>query len=571
MVIGAQPPRTLRFGVMCSGTVFDAWQARCIEALLALDGVEPGLLVIDARDRPSRRATDRFTRLARSENALWKGFNDGFVARRSAALRKVDLSEAFASVPRLECRVTKRGRWSEIFDDADVDAINDHRLDFVLRFAFGIVRGRVLEAAKFGIWSFHHDDEAVYRGGPPCFWEIYEGDAVTGVMLQRLTDRLDAGVVLHKGHVRTVASSYAKNSDAAHFAGASFPAKICGDIRAGVLDHLEAVPAAADAPIRHNPTNRQMLTFFARVARSYVGGQVRSSLFRDHWNVGVVDAGVERFLEPTFVPDTRWLPTPAGRQIYVADPFGIASHDAILVEAYDQRTQKGVIRAIDADSGAGSAGESVIPESAHTSYPFLLTHESQIYCVPELARARGVRLFRATRFPTGWEAVGTLVPDVAAVDPTIVHHDDRWWLFFTDRDVDSNADLHIWHAPDLLGPWEPHTSNPVKTDVRSSRPAGTPFVHDGRLYRPAQDCSTTYGGGLVINEVEVLTAHRFRERVVRTVSADPRSPYPAGCHTLSAAGTRTLLDGKRRVFAGREAGAVLLAKSRRALRRRHTA
>ncbi|HEY5011815.1 MAG TPA: hypothetical protein VIK61_03805 [Acidimicrobiia bacterium] len=554
---------------MCSGTVFDAWQGRCLEALLALDGVEPGLLIIDARDRPSHRAIDRFTRLARSENLLWKGFNDGFVARRSEALRKVDLGAAFASVPQLECRVTKRGRWSEIFADADVEAINDHRLDFILRFAFGIVRGRVLEAARFGIWSFHHDDEAVYRGGPPCFWEIYEGDAVTGVMLQRLTDRLDAGVVLHKGHVRTVASSYAKNSDAAHFAGASFPAKICGDIRAGVVDHLEGEPARADAPIRHNPTNRQMLTFLARVARGFVGGQVRSSLFRDHWNVGVVDAPIERFLDPAFVPDTRWLPSPAGRKIYVADPFGIESRDVILVEAYDQRTQKGVIRAIDAASGAGSDGESVIPESEHTSYPFLLTHESQIYCVPESARARGVRLFRATRFPSEWEAVATLVPDVAAVDPTIVRHADRWWLFFTDRDVDSNADLHVWHAPDLFGPWEPHTSNPVKTDVRSSRPAGTPFVHDGRLYRPAQDCSTTYGGGLVINEVEVLTAHRFRERVVRAVRPDPRSPYPSGCHTLSAAGTRTLIDGKRRVFAGRESGAMLLAKCRRALERRH--
>ncbi len=45
----------------------------------------------------------------------------------------------------------------------------------------------------------------------------------------------------------------------------------------------------------------------------------------------------------------------------------------------------------------------------------------------------------------------------------------------------------------LEGPWEPHRRNPVKCDVRGSRPAGTPFVHGGELYRPAQDGSKRYG------------------------------------------------------------------------------
>jgi hypothetical protein len=32
------------------------------------------------------------------------------------------------------------------------------------------------------------------------------------------------------------------------------------------------------------------------------------------------------------------------------------------------------------------------------------------------------------------------------------------------------------------------------------------------------------------------------------VRPDPAGPYPAGLHTIAAAGDRTLLDGKRRVF-----------------------
>src|SRR5213596_456309 len=56
-----------------------------------------------------------------------------------------------------------------------------------------------------------------------------------------------------------------------------------------------------------------------------------------------------------------------------------------------------------------------------------------------------------------------------------------------------------------LGPWRPHPGNPVKVDVRSSRPAGGPFLFGGNLYRPAQDCSRTYGGGITINRVTHLS------------------------------------------------------------------
>ena len=63
------------------------------------------------------------------------------------------------------------------------------------------------------------------------------------------------------------------------------------------------------------------------------------------------------------------------------------------------------------------------------------------------------------------------------------------------------TDLHIWWSDDLFGQWRPHAANPVKIDARSARPAGTPFVHAGTLYRPAQDCSHTYGGAVAICRV----------------------------------------------------------------------
>jgi len=90
--------------------------------------------------------------------------------------------------------------------------------------------------------------------------------------------------------------------------------------------------------------------------------------------------------------------------------------------------------------------------------------------------------------------------------------------------------------------------NPVKCDVRSSRPGGTPFVHDGALYRPAQDSSKSYGGALTINRITSLSQDEFREEPRVHLEPFRDSPYPDGLHTLSAAGSITVLDGKRMAF-----------------------
>jgi hypothetical protein len=110
------------------------------------------------------------------------------------------------------------------------------------------------------------------------------------------------------------------------------------------------------------------------------------------------------------------------------------------------------------------------------------------------------------------------------------------------------SELHLWYSSSAQGPWQAHPDNPVKIDVRSARPGGTPFYADGVLYRPAQDCSRVYGGRIVINRVTTLTPTAFHEEPAATVDPDPAGPYPAGLHTLSAVGDVTLLDAKRMVF-----------------------
>ena len=74
---------------------------------------------------------------------------------------------------------------------------------------------------------------------------------------------------------------------------------------------------------------------------------------------------------------------------------------------------------------------------------------------------------------------------------------------------------------------------------------GTLIVNNGKLLRPAQDSSRTYGGAIVINEITELTETTFAEREYKRIDPDGKWKYNSGLHTLSPMGTdRTLIDAK---------------------------
>jgi hypothetical protein len=311
-------------------------------------------------------------------------------------------------------------------------------------------------------------------------------------------------------------------------------------------------------------------SFGVRQAYRKVARVLRGAVRHEQWGVGIVDAPIESFLRPASLPPVNWAPNPSSRH-YVADPFGLPNGESpvLLVEAFDYVRRRGHVATLSPSDANDVDLQPIFPPNGHMSYPYLFTWRGDVYCTPENSAQRNVTLWRAVDFPREWERVCTLVDDFPAADPTVVRHGGRWYLFGTDAELGNDSNLHIYHAEDLTGPWHPHELNPVKTDARSARPAGTPFTFDGRLYRPAQDGSTRYGGALVINEVTTLTPSAFDETVVAHVAPDPTGPFPKGLHTLASIGTKTVIDGRRETLVplsllGR--AAVLLSRRNHAWR-----
>jgi hypothetical protein len=274
-----------------------------------------------------------------------------------------------------------------------------------------------------------------------------------------------------------------------------------------------------------------------------------ASLIRhEQWNIGLVHTPIHSLLELDALPKIEWLPS-LRTEKYRADAFGLERDGRLFIfyELFNYRSFLGKLYCIELDNVMfDSVGCEILNLPYHASYPFILEYEGKIYCIPETKSANRIDMFVADEFPYKWTKVRTLLPNFSGVDPTIIKHNQLWYLFCGAGE--GGHDLYIWYAEDPLGTWHSHRRNPVKSGDQRSRPGGTPFVHKGTLYRPAQDGSKTYGGGIIIYSIAHLSPDEFGERVHTTISPRPEWPYCHGLHTISAVGGITLIDAKRYVF-----------------------
>ena len=448
-------------------------------------------------------------------------------------------------------------------EEAALARLRSSDLDFVLSFADAVSPPQIMDATRYGVWRFHFGDWVRYRGGPPGFWEVYDGASVTSALLTRLLPDRDSVLVLRDGHFRTDSLSYTRNREHILARVGRWPAQVCLDIRNGATSRFSANALRGAAQVRCAPGRPELFICSCRIAARKVQVAWRSLFRHDQWNVGLVEQPIAAFLKPQSRAPVKWLPSPKREELR-ADPFGVLRDGrlTILCEHFSYRDHRGFIVAIESMNAAQATRVTIGPVPAvHMSYPLLLPTSERLFCLPEMSEAHEISLYASERFPDRWVKSATLIKDTAIVDATLFQHGEHWWLAGSEvAAFGANCELHLWYAPGIMGPWIAHPGNPVKVDIRSARPAGTPFVHDGVLYRPAQDCAATYGARVMINRVLTLTPQEFREEEAVAVDPDRAGPYASGLHTLSQVGGSTLIDGKRFIFVPAEFRRVLLKK-----------
>jgi hypothetical protein len=207
----------------------------------------------------------------------------------------------------------------------------------------------------------------------------------------------------------------------------------------------------------------------------------------------VIAPGDATDIETAFVADPFMIRTGVGWFMFF-EVLPVHSNDGKISVA---RSQDGLVWEYD---------RVVLNQEFHLGYPYVFEWESQFYMVPETRGAGAVKLFEAVEFPTEWVFVKDLIRGNFA-DPSPFQFEGRWWMFV----LRGHEELMLYTSEVLEGPWQEHPKSPLIHGRSATRPAGGPFIHDGKVIRFTQDDIPDHGRGVRAFQVDVLTPDEYEE------------------------------------------------------------
>lgn len=533
----------LRCIILGNSFIFRKWQASCILSLS--DKADIVLLVMNNNPLPPGCLLNKIKSYP-YRSLIYRLMMRFFIRFDSA--QPSDMSDFFRFVPVMKCKTEFKGKFTEYFSDDDIQKIRSFKPDFILRFGFNIIKGEILDVAPYGVWSYHHSDEEKYRGGPPVFWEIFNNDPVTGAMLQRLTSRVDAGVVLKKGWFKTIMHSYKETYDAVLEESSSWVAGVCGEILRGNHELFAREPSGSQAKMNRYPDNIQALLFILKMIKNKILFHWQDLFMPEHWKIGIAERNAEEVILNGFPEKITWLES-KNREKYFADPFIYDSggYKVLMCENYSYKTSCAAIQEFGIENnGFIGVNDSVFDNGVHHSFPFTINYCGEILCLPESSISDKSVLYQFDQSGKAWNSLSVIM-DEPLVDPVLFRYNGYWWLFCTRKDRNTCLNLFIYFAKEISGPYLPHQSNPVITDIRSARMAGGILESEGHLFRPAQDCSETNGGAIRFFKIKTLTESKYEEELIRVIHS-PDKKFSRGMHTFSGIPGLTAIDVKMNKF-----------------------
>jgi hypothetical protein len=542
-------PRPLRIALLIDSFFQPRWVSKIISDIQSSTIAE---IVLIIKNKATSEAKPRLKSYWRNRQyllyALYTRFDELKVKVNQDAFELIDIR------PLVSCHVIEvqpaMTKYSDTIAAEDIETIGNHQIDVALAFGFRILKGDILTVPRYGVWSYHHGDNLVNRGGPAGFWEVMEGSPVTGSILQILTEDLDNGSVIYRSWSPTADQFSVKaNRNNLYWKSSPFVMRklrdLAQDFPLCTADKKSYLPYSA--PLYKTPKNRELLPRLFRLSAKYALNKIANVVSYDQWSLAYRFTSSFADTNNSFYR-FKFLIPPKDR--FWADPFPLKSGNRhyVFFEEYLYKTGKAHISVIELNkNGIAGGPTTVLSKDYHLSYPFMFEWEGSHYMLPESSGNRTIELYKCVQFPVEWELAAILMKDVRAKDTTLFEKDGKWWMFVTIAENTVPDELYLYYADSPFGPWTAHRCNPVKSDVRSSRPAGRLFYWNGDLYRPAQDGSVRYGYAISLNRVTQLDCSNFSEVEVSKISPHWRKNL-RGTHTLNTADNLTVLDCLMRRF-----------------------
>ncbi|GMQ35713.1 glucosamine inositolphosphorylceramide transferase family protein [Algoriphagus taiwanensis] len=436
-------------------------------------------------------------------------------------------------------------KYRDYFLESDLKQIARLKPDILIRFGFRILSGPILNLPHLGIWSFHHGDPQIYRGGPPAFWEVIRQIPATGCVLMQLNEDLDQGKVLYQTHTQTDPLSVQRNANKLFWMSSFFPLRVLKEIdRIGAdrwKERIEKKSIAPPSPLWKNPKSFELTKGLGNLFLRNLKRKLLEIKYPAHWEVGLVST-LPLSNQVISKQEINFFTNSEPSTTYFADPFPFFHQGKLMffAELFDKKKGKGNIALLNEEGNH----QVILEKPYHLSYPFLWEEDGNYYLLPESAEAGQIMVYRSTNFPFSWDKTQILFPE-EAYDPTLWKTEQGYWLFVNQKCHPACSpfdELNLYFSPSLVkAKWTPHPKNPIVSDVRGARPAGRLFEKDGKLFRPAQDSERRYGHRIRVMEIKKLDLYEYLEEEAFHVEPDETSGI-LGIHTLNQVGDHWIMD-----------------------------
>ena len=438
-------------------------------------------------------------------------------------------------------------QFSDWLDDDCLNFIASNQPDIILRFGFRILRGEILKMAKFGIWSLHHGDNRINRGGPPAFWEVVNQEPISGVTLQQISEDLDGGKVIGRAFTKTDLTSFNRNQVIVFETGVKLFQEKLLQFALGKLNVEKNCLDSYCYPLYKNPSNKESFFITIHFLFRVLKKSFSNIFYGQQW---VISHSKTNSQEESIYRFQNLIP-PKG--ISWADPFPIEEDGKLYLFA-EEIIGKGLGKIIcfeysDKEKRFTNP-TSVIQKDYHLSYPNVFKYKDQWYMIPETGETGKVIIFKSIDFPYQWEEVSVIIENKKLYDVTPFEYQNRWYCFATERFSKScspNDLLNLYlldNGP--LGNWRLHPSSPIKVDVRGGRSAGKIFERDGKTFRPAQLGAPKYGYATQFYEILHLDEENYQEQLVDTILPNWQKNLLA-THTFNTLNGWHFIDYQRKV------------------------
>ncbi len=540
----------LKIGLLLNSFSSELWVYEIIKNLLKKDYISIELVILNHVNKSSQQTinnkSNRFGKIKTELNSKYLFFNylkwdQDYYNEKINAFEIKDSSELLKNIETI--KVTPRQtKYSDFIEGEDLMKIQNKKLDVIIRFGFRILKGEIFNSAKYGIWSYHHDDNIEYRGGPGLFWEVYENNPRSGTILQILNEKLDDGKVIYRSISNTKNLSYHQNRNKNYWKTSTIILRRLKHLHLFGWDFIKNLDTYNEKLVYNKriytfPTNKQTINLHYKLFIRNLKATIKKQFFEEYWEI-------------IFKTKNKKIKIKPKKDHWYADPFPIKKDNKIYLffEDFNKTENKGSISFVTIDENHIVSEPLVaLKENFHLSYPHVFKYNGDYYMIPESKDNNSIRLYKSAEFPLKWNYVKTLISNVKAVDTTILFHNNKTWLFTNIEKHGSSTweELHLFYSNDLLGDWESHPLNPVISNVCCSRSAGNLFTNEEReIFRPNQDCSITYGYATNISQITKLNEKEYEEKIIHKIHPKKLGSYK-GTHTYNKIDEIEFYDAKK--------------------------